>query len=334
MLKFAIPIAGLLACTAWALQPPERAGHGTPPPAKPDAPPQGARPEVKPDGVVSKAIDDYTAAYNKHDAAALAEFWAPDAVSQDGDTGERIVGRDAIRKHFESFFKEHPDGRLAIRVDHVRHIKPDIVTLEGVATITSPQADPDENTFSAILVKSGDRWFIDMAKETARPALASSHDALKSLEWMIGTWADDTPGVDVETSARWSENKTFLLRQYSVTYEGQPPIRGTQVIGWDPRSKTIRSWTFGADGSFGEGTWAQSGSEWRVRFSHVRNDGSVLSGLQIITKNDDSSATVQTVGREIDGEPAPSTVPIKTMRKSESRDTKPAAPAVSPSESK
>lgn len=340
MMKYAIPAVGLLACTAWALQPPpgqtgQIEAQGTPGSA---AAQEKAAPEARPskevpvDGVIAKAIEAYAATYNKHDAAALAQFWTSEGVSQDGETGERLVGRDAIRKHFEAFFKDNPETRLAIRLEHVRKVRPDVVTLEGLATVTAPGADPDENNFSALLVKDGERWFIELARETSRPAPATPRDALKSLEWMVGTWVDVTPGVEVETHVRWNAARTFLLRQYSVMYDDQESYSGTQVIGWDPRDKTIRSWTFGSDGSFGEGTWAQSGSEWRVRFSHVQADGSVLGGLQIITKDDADHATVQTVGREIDGEPAPSTVPVKTMRKTASPETRPGSGNVSPRE--
>jgi uncharacterized protein (TIGR02246 family) len=334
MTKYAVLAVCLLACTAWAIQPPVRSAQGEPPSqATQDraAAETKADPKERPlDSVITRAIQDYVAAYNKHDPAAVAAFWTPDGISQDGATGERLVGREAIRKHFESYFKENPEARIAVRVDHVRQVKPDVATIEGVATVTEPGEDADENNFSVLLVKEGERWFIELARETSRPAPATPREALKSLEWMIGTWVDVTPGVEVETHVRWSSGGTFLLRQYSVTYEGgEEGHSGTQVIGWDPRSHTIRSWTFGSDGSFGEGSWAQADKEWRVRFTHVQPSGSVVSGLQIITKDDSDHATVQTVGREIDGEPAPSTVPVKTMRKTASPETSPATGNVS-----
>ncbi len=41
--------------------------------------------------------DQYIAAWNAHDADALAAYLAPDAVYEDLALGERMTGRDAIR---------------------------------------------------------------------------------------------------------------------------------------------------------------------------------------------------------------------------------------------
>jgi len=48
-----------------------------------------------------------------------------------------------------------------------------------------------------------------------------------------------------------------------------------------------------------------------VKFNHTGADGSSTSGTQVLTKIDDSTIQVQTVGNEVDGEMIPTRSAIK-----------------------
>jgi hypothetical protein len=134
------------------------------------------------------------------------------------------------------------------------------------------------------------------------------------LEWLVGQWKDRSDSVQVDTTVRWAAGHSYLVRSYSVELEEDDPHQGTQIIGWDPRAKRIRSWTFDSDGSFGEETWSKSGDEWIVRMSRTLADGGAASGTQVVTRNGDDTITVQAIAREIDGEPAPSGEPVTVER--------------------
>jgi steroid delta-isomerase-like uncharacterized protein len=51
-------------------------------------------------------------AITRHDAAAVAELYAPNAVVQDPAYREPLEGRDAIRKDMEALFRAIPDVRV------------------------------------------------------------------------------------------------------------------------------------------------------------------------------------------------------------------------------
>ncbi|MFT3882964.1 MAG: nuclear transport factor 2 family protein [Gemmatales bacterium] len=288
MLKYLLPALCLCCCSAWAMSPQDAA----------------AKPAVSAEeATVTEILKVYADVYNKHDVEKLIEYWSPNAVAINTDTGSRVVGRDALKAAFQQSFKAQPEMKLAIRLKHFRFIKPDFLSIEGESVVTNPSQDPDENTFSAILVKVGDKWQIEQASESPLPTPATPYDGLKGIEWMVGTWADDSKGVSVESVMSWNPKKTLLIRKYTVQYENETePETGTQVIAWDSRAKTIRSLSFSSDGSFGEGTWSSSDNEWRVKFNYTTTEGSLVSGTQVLTKVDDNTIKVQTVGQEIDGE--------------------------------
>ncbi|MBL8825128.1 MAG: SgcJ/EcaC family oxidoreductase [Planctomycetia bacterium] len=302
MMKWLIPVLLLSCCTGWAMLPQDQA------PAKAAVSPEQA--------TVDEILKVYTEVFNKHDAAALAEYWAPQAVSLNTDTGTRLTGRDAIKAGFEKHFKEDANCRLSVRIKHFRFLKPDLLTLEGENTLSSPNHEPLENQFTALLVKVGDnKWNIEHAQEASIPEPETPYDGLKSLEWLVGTWKDQSEGVQVESQISWNQNKTFLIRKYMVKFADEEDAdTGSQIIGWDPRSKSIRCWTFSSDGSFGEGTWSGSDKEWRVKFNHTNTDGTVLSGTQVITRLDDNTAEVEIVGQELDGVMSPSRPAVKMVK--------------------
>lgn len=280
-----------------------------------DTKPAAAQAEAKSDAEVQAILKHYTEVYNKHDAKGLSEFWAEQGSSSDSATGDRVVGREAIKADFEATFKLNPKSRLSVRLKNYRYIKPDLLSISGEATITGA-TDDDTNVvnFTTLLMKNGDKWLVEEATESPLATPATPYDGLKDLGWMVGNWKDDLEGISVTSEVKWSDNKNFLLKKYTIVAGDDTPQSGTQIIAWDPRSKSIRSWTFCHDGSFGEGAWSQSGNEWRVKFNHTNADGSLLSGMQLINKTDADTITVQVIGQEEDGEPQPNGPVVKMIR--------------------
>jgi hypothetical protein len=149
--------------------------------------------------------------------------------------------------------------------------------------------------------------------ETAEPT--PQNEKLQELDWMVGTWVDASDDATVETVCRWTKNHSFLTRSFKVFVEGRVDAEGTQVIGWDPRNETIRSWSFGAEGGFGVGAWSREGDRWTIRTMTVLPDGRQGSFSVVIDKLDENSFEFSTVGREIDGELMPNIDPVIVVRK-------------------
>jgi hypothetical protein len=93
------------------------------------------------------------------------------------------------------------------------------------------------------------------------PQPATAADALRELAWLEGKWVDDSKDTPVVWTFRWSRERSFLIRSFSIQGGEEERLLGTQLIGWDARSQEIRSWTFNSDGSFGDGVWSKVGDD-------------------------------------------------------------------------
>lgn len=271
-----------------------------------------------------RTLSEFVDVFNQQNAEKVASFWTENATHTDRETGERTEGRKEIQADFAKVFAENSRMKLTASADRIRLITADVARVEGQTTIVPSDADPMDSAFTAILVRHGDRWLFDSIEETAIPLPATSADALRELEWLIGSWIDESDGVKVKTTFRWSANQAFLLRSFTVESADTVALEGTQVIGWDPRGQQIRSWTFNSDGSFGESTWSKNGSSWLAKSTQTSTSGEISVGTYVLEKIDHNSFTMQLIGHEIDSEPQPTGAPVKIIRVTE-------VPAVVPS---
>jgi len=262
---------------------------------------------------IRERLAAYLDAFNGGDAEAVGAFWADDAVSVDEDTGERVTGREAVVAGFRAFFEASPGARLTGDVREVRLLSPDVAIAEGTVTLFKPDAVPTPSAYTAVLVREDGEWLIESSYERALPS-PTPEAALEKLAWLVGDWRDQTDGAEVDTTVRWSPNRAFLVRSFRAEYDDGQTLQGTQVIGWDPRAKQYRTWTFNSDGSFGEGVASRSGEQWLLRTSHTQSDGSVSSETQALELVDDDTMRVERLGVSVDGVPAPAGEPVTVVR--------------------
>jgi hypothetical protein len=90
--------------------------------------------------------------------------------------------------------------------------------------------------------------------------------------------------------------------------------KGFQMIGKDTSTGQLRSWTFDADGSFGEANWSRDGKKWVMDSAAVLTGGEILSATNIITPLDHDTFTFQSVHRTVDDADAPDIGPVRVTR--------------------
>ena len=269
---------------------------------------------TKNEAAVRKAGVSYVAAFNRHDANALASFWSTEAVYSNRLTGEQVIGRAAIAGQFTAIFEAQKGLQLDVRIESIRFISPSVAVEHGVATLLRKEGEPDATRYSAVYIKHGEEWLLDRVTDTDVAAPASNYDYLKDLEWMIGHWVDEDDGSRIVTECKWTRNKNFITRSFTVSVEDRVDMAGMQIVGWDATSKSIRSWTFDSDGGFAEGAWTKKGDRWYIRKTGVMADGRKNSAVNIIKRVDDKELTLQSVERSVGGEILPNIDEITVVR--------------------
>ena len=160
-------------------------------------------------------------------------------------------------------------------------------------------------------------WKLTSVKEQ-ESSVAYQH--LKALQWLIGEWVDRDKSSTLDTVYQWTSNNSFITGSFTAYVQGKVDLQGTQVIGWDPVAKVIRSWVFDSQGGFGQGTWSKKGNSWVVDSSSILSTGEKASSINTYTYVDENTFTFQSEGRDIGGEPMPDIAPVTVIRK------QPAAP--------
>ena len=140
---------------------------------------------------------------------------------------------------------------------------------------------------------------------------------MKDLAWLVGDWASEpSPHSDISlrSTCGWTANGAFLIRKFRA--EGKDVVlhAGTEVIGWDPRTRRIRSWVFDSSGGFGENVWLQEGHRWLMQYSGSLGDGSEVSATYILSVVDPDTFTLQPKDRTVNGERQPEVAAITVKR--------------------
>ena len=259
-------------------------------------------------------VEAMVAAFNKGDAKALANLWSETAVYLSAETGNRLKGRKAIEKDYQAQFAGRKKARLEVKLDSIRFVTPEVATIDGNSKLRRAGEPASDSTFTAILVKKNGKWLFDTVRETDLPGAESSYEQLKELEWLVGEWRYKKGNIEVHSVTEWAANKNFLSRQYTVLDKGVVEHQGTQIVGWDPIQKSIRSWVFASDGSFGGGAWRRDGKSWIARVSGVLPSAKKSLATQILTRVDNDHYTFEVVARSVSGQVLPNLEAVTMTR--------------------
>jgi uncharacterized protein (TIGR02246 family) len=266
---------------------------------------------------VVDGITAFAKVYETGDAAALAEMFLDESMIVDPD-GNATRGKAAVKAMYEAAFSENRGLKLESNVQDIRFLTPDLVRVEGKARLSVSRGDAAEFTgFTALLARRDGKWRIAEIHEYAAPAEEiTAYERLKELEWMVGDWVEEGDKAKSQSTVTWAENRSFLVRKYSVEVQGEKPSSGTMFIGWDPQSGQIKSWLFNSEGGHGEGLWTRTGDkEWVVKASGVLRDGRPTSATQIQTMINTDSVKVSSIDRIIGGVVAPDVIDVIMVRK-------------------
>lgn len=285
--------------------------------ADPPAPPAAAAPAPAraADEAAIRAVDEaFVKAFNAGDAGALAATYTEDAEGIDED-GNAAEGRDAVAARFAAGFEASPGARIAVHTETLKFLGPDTALTRGRAEITPAGGGAAEpSRFTVVFVRRDGRWLQASARDEHDPGAPHS-ERLKALEWLVGDWVSESADAVVHTTCAWADNKSYLLRSFTVQWHGKPALTGQQRIGWDPLARQFRSWVFDSDGGFGAGEVSHDGDRWLIKAHGVRSDGRPASVTHVITRVNQDMIRWRAVDRAVAGRAAPDVEEFVLVRK-------------------
>ena len=207
-------------------------------------------------------------AFNRADAKAVAALWTKDGQYVD-ELGQRYEGRAAIEKEYADFFAAHPGTKIQIAITSLRLLSADAAMEEGRTSIEpAPEGSPAASEYTAVHIKTDGKWLMSSVHDR-RAEIASHFSKLEDLDWLVGSWSAEEHGAKMEAVCQWVANKSFMQRTYSVKQNNELVSSGIQIIGWNPQTECVQSWTFTSDGGHALGIWSPHETGWTVETRHV-----------------------------------------------------------------
>lgn len=128
---------------------------------------RGPEPKGEPTGeeaAIRETYKQFVAAWNRHDAKAMASVWAVDGDHMEPD-GRTVFGRDEVQKLFAiehaTVFKK---SELHLAIEHVRMTTNDVAVIDGTYELfgaTDTRGNPiglRAGYFTSVVVKGKDDW--------------------------------------------------------------------------------------------------------------------------------------------------------------------------------
>jgi uncharacterized protein (TIGR02246 family) len=267
---------------------------------------------------IAQNAEAFIEAFHKGDAKALASFWTPDGDFT-GERGRHLQGREAIEQGFEKLFAENKGLNVRIESHSLRFVSPEVAIEDGLTFVIHPDGSPPNRArYTIVHVKKNDKWFLSSVRE-APYVPPGNYENLRGLEWAIGNWSSENGKGEAEhLSLSWTNNQNFITGTFTTSVEGVSVGQATHWVGWDPRTKRIRSWLFDAAGGFGEGAWTkEEGDHWLIKVTSVQQDGKPAAATYHLRRVDADTIRLQATDRTVDGKPSPDSKEFKLKRVNE-----------------
>ena len=313
-------VAGLVALVVAAAQneksqPATKPRPGAAPKPEPKAS-SGKTGEKEAEAAINESARRFVAAYNRHDAKAIAAGFTATAefVTEDGTV---IRGREAIERHLMAVFAEAPKAQLELKVEATRLVTSNVAIEEGrVERTASPGAAVESSQYVAVHIHQDGTWLLARARDFPADAeVRTNYEHLRELEWLVGEWIQEDEGSLVATACKWVDRRNFLLQEFTIRIGNLDPITGSTRIGWDPQSQQIKSWTFDSDGGYSEALWSRGESRWVLKARGVTHSGKNFSGTSIVRQVDAGTMSWESHDRIEGGVVAPDRPPIIIKRR-------------------
>ena len=255
---------------------------------------------------IHETVQAYEEAWNQGDTAAITALWVPDGRFID-DAGNEYSIKDLIAQKIQPAVPATELPELDVNIKGVQFVTPHVAAIEGTTELMGDDNLMIRQTrYSAILVHKDNKWLLANFHQLEAISIPTSNP-LQELQWMIGQWMGTEGDTNIYSRVERSEGGQFITRVFEVSEAGERKLSGTQIIGWDPRTRQIKSWFFDSDGSLGEGRWERHGKDWIDSVTGVLRDGRSVAATNVYTPIDENNILMQSLRVRIGDETRPGT---------------------------
>jgi hypothetical protein len=152
-------------------------------------------------------------------------------------------------------------------------------------------------------------------REQASPSLSKRPD-FGDLEWLIGYWTAAKDSKTIDFTFTWVADKKFIELSYGGGNHGASAKSGIQIIGRDPLSGDVTSWSFDSTGGYGLGQWRIMKKGLIIESRGILPDGTPTAATDIVSRIDGDSFSWQSVNRSVAGKSLIDLEPVVLKRKS------------------
>jgi uncharacterized protein (TIGR02246 family) len=270
-------------------------------------------PQSADEKAIRSSTEAFVAAFNQGDAKTIGLMWTSDAEYVE-ETGRIFRGRDAIEKEYSSFFTAHPGLKMANSIVSLKIVGGNAAIEQGDSMVKGADGRiVSKGSYTALLVKEAGKWLMVSVREHASPSLAV-RPLFADLDWLIGEWAAEKDGTQVRLTARWVAEKKFIELSYRVSDKDRVVRSGLQIIGPDPSSGEVASWSFDSSGGCGRGHWKLLKNGWIAESRGVMPDGAPTVSTDLVSRIDGEHVRWQSVNRSVAGKPVDNSPPVVLTR--------------------
>jgi uncharacterized protein (TIGR02246 family) len=258
---------------------------------------------------IRATVDAFVKAFESRDPKSLASHWTSGGEYHNA-AGATVRGRDTLEKAFTVLFAKTPEVKAEVHPESFRFLSRDSGVEEGTVTVRRGPVEPSTKArYRILFVREENRWRVAQLDESASDTVS-----VDELDWLVGDWKSVSgQGADILTSYTWAPNKKFIHAQFTVKEKGHT-LTGNQVIGVDPATGNIRTWTFEADGGVGEASWNRDGDHWVLDAAGSLKDGRTVTETNILTRINADTFTWQSVDRHLGDKLIADLAPVKVVR--------------------
>ena len=257
---------------------------------------------------ILQSARDFTAAFGKRDAKAVAAFWTEQG-EYESDDGTVLRGRTAIEAAFAAHFKGRPAEKMEIKVENIRFPSRDTAVEEGLTRTTASEMLPDSAYYRVLHVREDGKWRIALSREWG-----AAENRMADLDWLIGSWRGQAKDHQMVVSFAREKDRPFIVGEFTVTAGGKTVSLGSMKIGVDPVSGRFMSWHFDPDGGYGHALWLREGKHWVVDSRGIQADGAETAVVNILTRFGDDEVGWRSIDRMVGGQAQPDSLPIRLKR--------------------